>query len=80
MYKMNTHIEDEIGYINVVIFGNVMQSLLRVSCSTLTNEQGYDDEYTLPPIIEQQKDNNKNFSNIFQKSWRSHRYNRCTNF
>ena len=51
---------------NVVIIENVIQSLLRVSCSTLTIEQGYDDEYRLPPIIEQQRRTTKIFQIFFR--------------
>ena len=54
-YKLNTRIEDETGHMNVVIFGTVMQSLVKVSYATLTIDQGHDDEYTLPPIIEELK-------------------------
>ena len=43
-----------------------MQSLLRVSCSTLTIEQGYDDEYTLPLIIEQLRGRTKKFQIFFR--------------
>ena len=43
-----------------------MESLLRLSCSTLTIEQGYDDEYTLPPIIEELRGRTKIFQIFFR--------------
>ena len=66
MYKLNTCIEDKIGHMNIVIFGTIMQSLLRVSYSTLTIEQGYDDEYTLPLIIEELRGQTKIFQIFFR--------------
>ena len=43
-----------------------MQSLLRVSSSTLTIEQSYDNEYKLPPIIEELRGQTKNFQIFFR--------------
>ena len=40
--------------------------LLRVSCSTLAIDQGYTDEYRLPPIIEEQRGWTKNFQIYFR--------------
>ena len=51
---------------NVIIFETVMQSLLRVSCATLTIEQGHDDEYTLSPIIEEPIGQSKIFEIFFR--------------
>ena len=43
-----------------------MQSLLRVSCSTLTSNQGHDNESALPPIIEELRRQTKIFQIFFR--------------
>ena len=44
----------------------VMQSLVRISYATLTIDQGHDDEYTLPPVIEELKGQTKIFQIFFR--------------
>ena len=66
MYKLNTRIEDSTGYINVVLFGIVMQKLLGVAGFELTIEEDYMNEYILPPIIEQQIGHSKIFMLYFR--------------
>ena len=65
-YKLNTRIEDSTGYMNVILFGTVMQKLLGVPFSALTPKGDYMDEYILPPIIEQQIGQNKIFMLYFR--------------
>ena len=66
MYKLNIRIEDSTGYMNVVLFGTVMQILLGVAYSELTTEGDYMDEHILPPIIEQQIGQSKIFMLYFR--------------
>ena len=66
MYKLNIRIEDSTGYMNVVLFGTVMQILLGVAYSELTTEGDYMDGHILPPIIEQQIGQSKIFVLYFR--------------
>ena len=60
-------IEDHTGDMDITIFGRATQALIKKPCSTLTIDEGFTDPFTIPPIINQLRNETKIFQIYFQR-------------